>query len=214
MEKIFQTNHRQFEPFQRSGLGSARILQPAPNSARMSQRPQALCGPEAGTILVPLDVPHFSRACLDIAQNLARESGATLVLLHAVWLNIVGEERGIHRFRIIQEMCRHAESQLKELSEQMGPDIGTKVIVREGLSADAILETARHLQADAVIMQTHARRGWHKWFHRNTASKVIRQSPCPVWLVGQSNTAKTVDLVVLNCAPPRQISPTSPVASM
>ncbi len=189
MENIFQPIHRLFEPAPRGG------------GARMAARSHALFRPSgAGTILVPLGLSESAHSSLAIARNLALESGATLVLLHAVWLNIAGEERGIHSFRLVLELCREAEAQLDELAGQLGGGVETKVIVHQGLSADVILETARHLRADAIIMQTHARRGWRKWFHRNTASRVIQKSSCPVWLVGQSAVAGKIDLVVIDNA--------------
>src|SRR5208282_2758459 len=78
------------------------------NDARNEDRPAF--APKI--ILVPLALSGSSYAALAIAKDLARESQAKLVLLHVVQLNIAGEERGIQRTRLLNELCRNAEFQL------------------------------------------------------------------------------------------------------
>jgi nucleotide-binding universal stress UspA family protein len=134
-------------------------------------------------ILVPLALSGSPHAALAIARNLARESRARLVLLHVVQLNIAGEERGIQRTRLLQELCHSAEHQLQQLADCMGNQVITEILVCEGRPAEAIVETARRLQADTIVMGTHGCRGWRKWLHRNTALNVMRQAPCTMRLV-------------------------------
>jgi nucleotide-binding universal stress UspA family protein len=124
-----------------------------------------------------------SRAALAVARQLAGESGAKLVLLHVVQLNIAGEERGIPRARLLGELCRDAEIQLQPLAASPGVSASAEVLVCAGRPVEAIVETARQLQADKIVMGTHGHRGWLKWLHRNTALKVMRHAPCIVWLV-------------------------------
>lgn len=143
-------------------------------------------------ILVPLALSGNSHAALAIAKNLARESQANLVLLHVVQLNIAGEERGIQRPRLLNELCRNAEFQLQQLADGMGGQVTTEILVCEGLPAEAIVETARRLQADTIVMCTHGYRGWLKWLHRNTALNVMRQAPCTMWLVSPGKRGATV----------------------
>jgi nucleotide-binding universal stress UspA family protein len=149
------------------------------------------------TILVPLTLSASSHAALAIAGNLARDSEARLVLLHVVQLNIAGEERGIQRTRLVEELCRNAECQLRELAGRTGDPETTEVLVCEGRPAEAIVETARRLQADTIVLCTHGYRGWLKWLHRNTALDVMRQAPCSIWLVapGKGDAAVSVMMV-------------------
>jgi nucleotide-binding universal stress UspA family protein len=152
------------------------------------------------TILVPLTITGNSDAILAIAGNLARESDARVVLLHVVQLNIAGEERGIQRARLINELCRDAEFQLRQLAGSMDDEVTTDVLVCEGRPAEAIVETARRLGADAIVMRTHGHRGWLKWLHRNTALKVMRQAPCKVWLVLPGKRVEIVSLMIVGQA--------------
>ena len=150
-------------------------------------------------ILVPLalsDGPH--RAALAIARNLACESQARLVLLHVVQLNIAGEERGIQRTRLLHELCRNAEFQLQQLADCLGGQVATEILVCEGHPAEAIVETARRLQADTIVMCTHGYRGWLKWLHRNTALNVMRQAPCTMLLISPGRRDGTVNFMVVD----------------
>jgi nucleotide-binding universal stress UspA family protein len=182
MKTVLIQPHTNIVPLVVPGRGeyhaSHRVLKSAPggNDARNEDRTAFV----PKTILVPLALSGSSHAALTLARNLARESQAMLVLLHAVQLNIVGEERGIQRARLLNELCRDAEFQLQQLADCMGDQVTTEVLVCEGRLADAIVETARRLQADAIVMSTHGRCGWLKWLHRNTALNVMRQALCTI----------------------------------
>ncbi len=149
-------------------------------------------------ILVPLALSGNSHGALVTARNLACESQAKLVLLHVVQLNIAGEERGIQRTRLLHELCRTAEFQLQQLADCLGGRVTTEILVCEGRPAEAIVETARRLQADTIVMSTHGHRGWLKWLHRNTARKVIRQAPCKMLLISPGRRDDTVNFMVVD----------------
>ena len=139
--------------------------------------------PAVKKIVVPIELSHGSRDTLALAAQLPRKSRAQLVFFHVVQLNITGEERGIHRTRLLSEMCRAANFELKQLAALVGDDVLTEVVVSDGRPAEAIVEAARRLAADAIVMSARPHRRWLKWLHRNTASNVIRQAPCPVVLI-------------------------------
>jgi nucleotide-binding universal stress UspA family protein len=149
-------------------------------------------------ILVPLALSGSSHPALAIARNLARESQARLVVLHVVQLNIAGEERGIQRTRLLHELCRNAEFQLQQLADCLGDQVATEVLVCEGRPAEAIVETAKRLQADTIVICTHGYRGWLKWLHRNTALNVTRQAPCTMLLISPGSCDDTVNFMIVN----------------
>ena len=158
------------------------------------------------TILVPLTLSNGSFATLAIAKNLAAKSNAKLVLLHVVQLNIVGEERGIPRTRLFDELCHSAETQLHELASCMGDQATAEVLVCVGRPAEAIVETARRLEADTIVMRLHRHRRWLGWLHRRTALTVVRQSPCRICLINSGKHAETVSLIIVDHTGPNQIS--------
>jgi universal stress protein A len=134
-------------------------------------------------ILLPLNLSDGSRAALAIAMRLAQRSGATLVLLHVVELNIAGEELGIPRTRLVNESRCDAEQQLRHLVETAPAQVPTEILVCEGKPAETIVEMAARLAVGAIVMCSHVYRGWRKWLNRNTALQVLRDAPCPVYCV-------------------------------
>jgi nucleotide-binding universal stress UspA family protein len=149
-------------------------------------------------ILVPLALSGSSHGALAIAKNHACESQAKLVLLHVVQLNIAGEERGIQRTRLLHELCRNAEFQLQQLADCLGDQVATEILVCEGHPAEAIVETAKRLQADTIVICTHGYRGWLKWLHRNTALNVTRLAPCTMLLISPGSRDDTVNFMIVN----------------
>ena len=200
MKTILTQSRTNIEPLVVQDRGeyhaSHRVLAPAQgeNDDRNEDRPAF--APKI--ILVPLALSGSSHAALAIARNLARESQARLVLLHVVQLNIAGEERGIQRTRLLHELCRNAEFQLQQLADCLCGQVAAEILVCEGRPAEAIVETARRLQADTIVMCTHGYRGWLKWLHRNTALNVMRQAPCKMLLISPGRRGDTVNFVVVD----------------
>lgn len=149
-------------------------------------------------ILIPLTLSGGSYPDLAFAGELARSRNAKLALLHVVQLNIAGEERGIQRANLVSQLQRNAETQLRELARRMGGQTPVEILISEGHPADAVLETARRLQADAIVMRMHGHRGWLKWLHRNTALTVARQAPCRIWLLHPGKDAGRLKLAVVD----------------
>jgi nucleotide-binding universal stress UspA family protein len=138
---------------------------------------------KSGILLVPLSLSKNSPATLATANTLAFQTRSRLVLLHAVELNIAGEEHGFPRTELLNDMCLDAESRLNELIADSGLLVPAKILVCAGRPADVIVETARRLNADAIVMQTGRTSFWSRWFHRNTALNVANRARCKMWLV-------------------------------
>ena len=194
MKTIHSQSHTNIESLVVQGRGEYHASHRVPDAAQgeNDDRNEDRSAFAPKTILVPLALSGSSYTALVVARNLARESQARLVLLHAVQLNIAGEERGIPRTRLLNELCRAAEFQLQQLADCLGGQVTTEILVCEGRPAEAIVETAKRLQADPIVMSRHGCRGWLKWLHRNTALNVMRQAPCATRLVSPEKRDSTV----------------------
>lgn len=141
------------------------------------------------TFLMPIHQEEPSPVLLGQAVRLAQESAGTLLLMQAVQLNIAGEERGIRRLSLLEELLHEAERRLMRLAESLRPRVPTDVVVCEGAPAKAIVEMAGTTGADAIVLQRPARRGWlgwRGWLRHDSIRSVVRQAPCAVYLIGQS----------------------------
>lgn len=151
-------------------------------------------------VLAPLGLSASSQAGLALARSMAKEMNAQLLLLHAIDLNIAGEERGIPRTRLLNQRRRDAEIELGRIAHTLGDDLDCEFLVETGKPSEVILQTARRRCADAIVMGTHGLRGWMKWLHRNTAEAVARSAPCAVWLISPGKSEDALNLMVVEAA--------------
>jgi nucleotide-binding universal stress UspA family protein len=56
-------------------------------------------------------------------------------------------------------------------------------VVETGVPSLVIIEQARLVEADAIVMSTHGRTGVQRWIFGSVTQKVISQMPCPVMVV-------------------------------
>jgi len=155
-------------------------------------------------ILLPLDLCGEPEALWPVAASMARRSGAQLVLLHALPLNLAGEARGIHRTRLVNELCGEAQAKLLRIAKLLAARLEPEIVIGLGAADKLILDAARRLDIDMIVMQTRRKSRWTRWLHRNTARKVTCRAACTVWLVPTGLEPKLPNLIVLHRARPRQ----------
>jgi nucleotide-binding universal stress UspA family protein len=173
--------------------------QPTGWTGRRAATREVIAGPRK--ILVPVTASNGSRAAFKIALRLAKAWNASITLLHVVNLAIVGEERGIARTRLIDELVGDASNDLRELAARESPDLPVEILVREGTPSRTIINEAARMKADGIVMAAHRHNRWFGWLHRNTARSVLRHATCPVWLLSPVDRRGTMALVVLDPAP-------------
>jgi nucleotide-binding universal stress UspA family protein len=130
------------------------------------------------TILYPTDFSPRSEPIFRLAHALARDYQARLVVLHvlpppAVTYGQTLTERAVESERqTAQELMRRLEV----------PDSKVPVEHRleEGDPAGVILEVAKQLRCDLIIMGTHGRSGVARLLMGSVAEDVSRKAGCPV----------------------------------
>jgi nucleotide-binding universal stress UspA family protein len=55
--------------------------------------------------------------------------------------------------------------------------------IRTGLAAHEIVEAARELDSDLIVIATHGYTGWKHFCIGSTTERVVRTAPCPVFVV-------------------------------
>jgi len=132
------------------------------------------------TILHPTDFSESSDQAFQMACALARDYGASLVVLHVYPLPIAHGEVVARR----QENGYHDELWQKLRSYEC-QNLATAVILRleEGDPAKEILRAASEVQCDLIVVGTHGRTGVGRLLMGSVAEQVIRKAPCPVLAV-------------------------------
>jgi nucleotide-binding universal stress UspA family protein len=140
-------------------------------------------------ILHPTDFSKESVSARQVARELARDLGARLVLLHVAPVDVVVPEIGS-----VVENLEASRDALVSLRRQIdGPDLKQPVEteLRQGDPTKEILNAARDLHCDLVVMGTHGRRGLGRILMGSVAETILRESTIPVFVVKGSQTATT-----------------------
>ena len=141
-------------------------------------------------ILCPVDFSDFSRHAFDRAIGIARSYGADLTVLHvlpvasAVPALPYGPEgpgpfafEAVGRDRALAELPRFLMA-----DQSIGVPLHYVAAESPSVQKEVLLQTAK-LAADLVVMGTHGRSGFDRFFLGSVAEKTLRTSRVPVLVV-------------------------------
>ncbi len=133
-------------------------------------------------ILVPVDGSLLAEVAVYKAVELARDSGAKLLLLRAAEAHTLP---GVDPTDAQVEVVREAEEYLSGVKARLEED-GFKELdtsVWYGAPAPAIIEAARLQHVDLIVMTTHGRSGLGRLILGSVAESVLRGSETPILLL-------------------------------
>jgi universal stress protein A len=128
-------------------------------------------------ILAPTDFSPASEKALKYALRFAHNFGSELTLLHVL-------EPAISPPFSDAEMA-DAEESLRILvnSVRAAGAAGARSTIRTGVATHEIVEAAKELDVDLIVIATHGYTGWKHFAIGSTAARVARAAPCPVLVV-------------------------------
>ncbi len=138
-------------------------------------------------ILVPIDLSEASLEALDYAVHVGAAFEAQLILLFAIdpsLLLIAGQAYTPVPPSLIDEQRREARRTLTAAAKRVvARGLRARVLVEQGSPYGVIVDTAKRVKADAIVMSTHARTGVARALIGSVAETVIHHAPCPVLTV-------------------------------
>jgi nucleotide-binding universal stress UspA family protein len=142
-------------------------------------------------ICCPIDFSDASRAAMEVAADLARRTGAELVLLHAYPIPGYTFPDGsvVASPKMMQDLADQAERHLEEWRGEAVRLVGAPRVSAEkavGEPAAEIVSYARSAGMDLVVVGTHGRTGLEHALMGSVAERVVRRAHCPVLTVRPS----------------------------
>jgi nucleotide-binding universal stress UspA family protein len=141
------------------------------------------------TILHPTDFSRASAPAFKRAVQMAKDNRAQLLILHILApASPMLMTDGYVPPKVYDDMeaaaRAEAQKQLRRLVEK-AKHSGARVkpILLEGIAHERIIQAARSRKADLVVIGTHGRTGFARFFLGSVASRVLAISPCPVLTV-------------------------------
>jgi nucleotide-binding universal stress UspA family protein len=130
-------------------------------------------------ILYPTDLTCTSHDALAVAINLARQSNAEILIVHAL-------PPPTPIFELESPYRREAEAALAKLKKRIFTlGIKSKRVLIKGTTPmpSTIARCATFFDADLIVMGTGGRTGISRLLVGSIAAKLIRIAPCPVLVV-------------------------------
>ena len=136
-------------------------------------------------ILAPVDFSDRSLHALDFAKGLAERFNARLTLLNVVDLNPMGWEVGAIDLAMLEkDLMEGAKKRLDSLvSERLVGIRAAAPIQRVGPPALEIVEAARELESDLIVISTHGYTGLKHVLMGSVAEQINRHAPCPTLII-------------------------------
>jgi Kef-type K+ transport system membrane component KefB/nucleotide-binding universal stress UspA family protein len=132
-------------------------------------------------IVIPTDGTPYSRRAAELAYAVA-EPDALVTVVHVVQSDSSTHATGTDRAATKLEIGRQLTDDLRQVGESLG--IATETEVRLGPAPeDAILATARRVDADLVVLGTGVRAASSRLFLGPRVERILNACPCPVVVV-------------------------------
>ena len=147
-------------------------------------------------ILIAID---YNPTAQDIAKKgyeLAKSMNAEVILLHVVadytyyssldYSPIMGFDSfsnlGVLQTNTVAELQNAANDYLDKTKRYLD-DETIKTVVKDGDSGQAIIDAAKEMDVDVIVMGSHSRRGLEKILMGSVAEKVLRNSTLPLFII-------------------------------
>jgi len=129
-------------------------------------------------ILVPMDFSACAKKALRYAVPLAKEHGAVITLLYVAPVNYA-----VNKTLEIQ-MRKMSEENLTQLgAEATSGSVPTKTVVRVGVPVEEIVDVAKSMSVDIIVISTHGHTALRQVFLGSVTEHLVRHAPCPVLVV-------------------------------
>lgn len=141
--------------------------------------------PALKKILVPSDFSPASDNAFKYALHFSQHFGAQLHVIHVLEPVLSPQFAGLPEAPALSEAeLATAKKNLRAWADSAGAaGVAAKLVLRNGLPAHEIVEAAKDLDVELVIIATQGHTGWKHFCIGSTAERVVRAAPCPVLVV-------------------------------
>jgi nucleotide-binding universal stress UspA family protein len=139
-------------------------------------------------ILVPTDFSRISYSAFEYARDLAERMDSEIHIIHVMEKSpplLSANKSGLTEEEVVRALEVEARKKLSEAASCLKEDSGilVKEVFRIGNDYEEIVNYAKEINSDIIIIATHGRTGILHTLMGSVAEKVIRFSKCPVLVI-------------------------------
>lgn len=142
-------------------------------------------------LLIPIDFSEHSKKTIDYATQLADLAGASMKILHvlklpeypaAFYQGLYIEHDQIKTY--LETGKAEAAAQLSLITEPiLAKGLRIETVLRVGNPSEEIVNVAKELAVDLVVIGSHGYGGLGRFLLGSTAERVVQYAHCPVLVV-------------------------------
>ena len=137
-------------------------------------------------ILVPVDFSDVSMEALEYAIDLSKGFNADIAAVFVVeplYYSAPPTAYGAATqvAMLLDDQRRLGREQLAKIADKLKKrGVNGRTVLQEGTPYERIVDTAKRVKADLIVMATHGRTGLTHLLMGSVTEKVVRMSACPV----------------------------------
>lgn len=139
------------------------------------------------TILVPIDFSDFNQKVINKAVEHAKMINGKIYLIHVATLDlgVIVSETGFTYLPELEQTAlnEEAEQMTKLKNEVELKGVSCETIVRQGIPADIIVQEAKDLNADLIVIGSLGHNSLYNILIGSVASDVIKHSSVPLLVI-------------------------------
>ena len=153
-------------------------------------------------VLIALDYNPTAQKVADTGFKLAKSLNAKVILLHVItdpvyystaeYSPIMGFEGFINMsptvLESVEELKNSALQYLEKSKQHLG-DETIQTLVKEGDFAETILETAKELHADIIVLGSHSQKWLENILMGSVTEKVLKNTSIPLFIIPTKKNA-------------------------
>ena len=137
-------------------------------------------------VLIAIDYDQTAQKVALKGFSMAKEMNAEIILLHIVSNPVLyyTSYMAMPPFQInsTAELKEGAQKFLDKIKHDLGDDT-IKTIIKEGDTADLILETAKEIKSDIIVIGTHSRKWLENIIMGSVAEDVLKKTTWPLFII-------------------------------
>lgn len=135
-------------------------------------------------ILVAHDGSEQANKALKEAAAIAGKTGASLSIVSVVPDLCLTEVSANECKAITESLHSDAKGSMKKVTDEItAKGIKAEVLIKEGHPAEKIIDTAKEIGADMIVVGSHGKHGAKRFLLGSVSSKVVEHAPCHVLVI-------------------------------
>ena len=144
-------------------------------------------------VLIAMDYDETSQKVAEVGFSMALAMNAETILMHViseqpVYYSTYTYMREL-RVDILDDLKKSTQEFLNKAKKHLG-DETIKTILKEGEIAFTILETAKEIHADVIVMGSHSRRWLENIIMGSESADVLKKTTVPLFIVPTKKQAE------------------------